>query len=332
MSRALLKFAPRFFSIVAGASILLVLATCSQPSSSQTNPSDIASVGTVSPSALANSGATSTPSTLSATKAALSAIPSSDVLLNDIGTSLNTIGSMSITGAKGAPLPRGPGSLTKALSAFNGLVNKSLSSDITSQLSKIMTDIKNFPTSKSLNETINLNGDSLGQYIKLTTATSNFSASLVTSDGGPLNTSSMANFQSATGQATLSLVVDPQNLTGSAVKDFKLRINAGGSFSLGATTVNGLVQPANFVFDYAESAVLAFSFLNPDGITGGKVVITANAKNKGTLADPTTLGGNPSTVAPNITVSVTVCDDSGNTRYTQTWTDLASLVTDFSAP
>jgi hypothetical protein len=170
----------------------------------------------------------------------------------------------------------------------------------------------------------------------LTTATAAFSANVVTTDGAALNTSTMANFESATGQGTLSLVVDPQSLPSSSViKDFKLRINVGGSGSLGAKTVSGAVKPANLAFDYAESAVLALSFLNGDG-TGGKIVITANAKDTATIADPdatfTSTSAEESALAPTISITISVYNDTSTTpTYTNTWTSISALESDITA-
>jgi len=313
-----------------GITILLVVTECSQPGGGGTsNPSDVADVGTVSPSALVNSGATTTFGSIADIKTAFNTINvSTDPLLSDIFSAFNTIAtSKSITGSKSAALGSGAGNasgIMKLLSAFNGVVNKSLSRDITSQLSNIVTDIQNFSTTKTLNETIDLSGDSLGTYVKLTTAKGTLSATVVTSDGGPLNTT-LANLKSANGQVTLSLVVDPQNfpVPGSAFKDFKLRINAGGTASVEV--------PGNLVFDYGESAVLALSYKNSLSGAGGKIVLTANAKNKGTIAI-TTLAQNYSSLAPSITVSLAVYDDNGNATFSQTWTDINSLVTAFSGP
>ncbi|MGA2614337.1 MAG: hypothetical protein ABSG38_12935 [Spirochaetia bacterium] len=335
MSHALLKSVSRLFPVLVGVTILLILIECGQPGGGgTTNPSDVADVGTVSPSALANSGATITPPDIAAIGNALGAIPSGDPFLKDIGSAFDTIGSMSITGSKGKALGSGSGNtsgIMRLLSAFNGIVNKDLSSDVINQLSKIKTDILNFPTTKTLNETIDLSGDSLGTYVKLTIAKAALTASAVTNDGGPL-TETLANFQSAKGQVTLSLVVDPQNLSsaGSAIKDFKIKINAGATASVGATVVGGVNQLSNLVFDYGESAVLALSF-NSAG-TGGKIVLTANAKNKGTIVDPS-----PSNfknyypgLAPSISVTLTVYDDSGAQKWSQSWNDISALVSAFS--
>lgn len=332
MSHAFLKSVSRLFPVLIGVTLLLVLTECGQPGGGgTTNPSDVADVGTVSPSALANSGATSTPANIAAIGNALGAIPSTDPLLNDLGSAFSTIGSMSVTGSKGRALGSGNTSgIMKLLSAFNGIVNKDLSSDVKNQLSKIKTDILNFPTTKTLNETIDLSGDSLGTYVKLTTAKAALTASAVTSDGGPL-TETLANFQSAKGQVTLSLVVDPQNLSGSAIKDFKIKINAGATASVGATAVGGVNQLSNLVFDYGESAVLALSFANSSGV-GGKIVLTANAKNKGTIADPSpsNFKNYYSGLAPSISVTLTVYDDSGAQKWSQSWNDISALVSAFS--
>ena len=79
-----------------------------------------------------------------------------------------------------------------------------------------------------------------------------------------------------------------------------------------------------------ESAVLALSFANSSS-AGGKIVLTANAKNKGTIA-LATLAQNYSSLAPSITVSLAAYDDNGNATFSQTWTDINSLVAAFSGP
>jgi hypothetical protein len=314
-------------------SLLLVMVTCSTGGGGPVSPSDVANVGTIAPSALVNSGVSSPPTTLSGTFFAVSRIPSSDSLVKDIGSAMADISSqLSGSGSKGAGSSRVIATMLKTFSVFAGIGTKSLASDISTQVAQIGIDIKNFPTAKSLNEKVNFSGDILGQYLKLTTATCEASASVVTTDGAAMDTSSNfpANFKSGTGQVTLSLVVDPQNLPTSAIKDFKLRINAGGTINLGAATVNGAVQPANLSLDYGESAVLALS-VNSSG-AGGKIVITANAKNTANIKDPTTFGqnGDFSALAPSITVSITVYKDDGTQTYAQTWTDLSALLKDIA--
>ncbi len=299
----------------------LILASCAD--NTPAKPSDVAAAAAVAPAAMMSSGAT--PAADLKTAVTAMAGLSADPVMADIMSQFTSAPVASVSPAKAA--------LSKAVGTFLSLNAKSLSSNFSDQMTKVQTDIKNFPTSKSLSESITLSGESVGQYLKLTTATCDFSASMVTSDGAALNTSTMANFKSASGQATLKLVADSQNLPGaSALKDLKVRVNAGGTESIGSKTVSGNVQPADLVIDYGESAVVAIS-VNSAG-KGGKIVVKADVKNAATIPDPTTAFGGKdpdySAFAPSISVSITVYSDSGATAYTNTWTDMAKLQADMT--
>jgi len=67
--------------------------------------------------------------------------------------------------------------------------------------------------------------------------------------------------------------------------------------------------------------------------TGGKVVITANARNTVNIADPIAYfdTGNFADLAPAINVSIAVYDDGGNQMFAKTWTNVAALVSDIAA-
>jgi hypothetical protein len=326
----------RVSCLIVGLSVLIFLTTCAGAGGGggAKSPSDVTDVGTISPSAMANSGVSdaNVPTDLTGMKTAFNAVPSSDALLTDLQNAFSAIGS-AVTG-KGLKTPLAASALSRAVLAFGAAVHRDLGAEVKTQIDKIATDIQNFPTTKSLNETIDLSGNDLGTYIYLTKATGAFSASVVTTDGGALNTDTMANYKSGSGQATVSLVVDPKNLASasSAVKDFRLRLNAGATVSLGATkNSSGDVVLANLSFDYGESGVLAISLNN--GTAGGKVILTANSKNKGTIVDPEALfnGGDFSSLAPQITVTLSIYTDSGALNFSKTWTDVQSLVNDLGS-
>ena len=262
---------------------ILLLSTCSGTGGTAgKSPSDVTDVGTVTPTALAASGVldANVPTDITGIKAAFNSIPTDDALPKDLDKAFTDIGDqLSSPAAKTSPAAK---VLGKAVLAFGGILHKSLGTSIQTQVDKIATDLENFPTSKSLDETIDLSGSLLGNYVMLTTATGNLTASVTTTDGGAL-ADGMSNFKTGKGQVTVSLTVDPNNLPPLSVfKGFQAKVNAGAAVQVGGTTTNsyGDVIPTNITYDYGESAVFAIS-LNSGGY-GGKFVMTANAKNSGT--------------------------------------------------
>ncbi|HET6451268.1 MAG TPA: hypothetical protein VFI08_08150 [Spirochaetia bacterium] len=315
--------------------VAFLLTTCAGGGGGSTSPSDVTDVGTVAPASMTASGvpAGNVPADMSTMKTDMDNITSSDPLLNDLSTTFKNIGS----GVSGKSIrTAAPNTVGKVVLAFANAVHKDLSSSLQTQLNKVYTDVQNFPTTKSLNENLDLSGNALGTYVYLTKATAAFSGSATTTDGGDLVTSGTTNLKSAQAQASVSLVLDPTGLSssGSAFKDFKVKVNAGGTASCGTATSGGKVVPSNFQFDYGVSGVLAFSFAVTDSgsgkLVGGKLVLTVSAKNSGTIVDPTALDESAafSALAPSIKATLTIYDDSGNVKFTQAWNDITTFMTD----
>ncbi|HUI71442.1 MAG TPA: hypothetical protein VL354_13060 [Spirochaetia bacterium] len=279
----------RVFSSVVAIGALLFVVECTPPTNTTPpNPADVASVGTVAPSELQSS--TVTPGT----------VPTGSTALNTLATALSAIGDTD-------PV------VSDVMNSFDS------GTFVPTGFDKLITDIENFPTTKSLNDTVSFSGNGFGHYVKLTTATSTLSGSAVTSDGGPLKDPS--KLSSANGQFSLSVVFDPQTAlytAGSAIKDFKFRFNAGGTATYSVP---------NVTFDYGESLVLAFTFYVASSGTGGKVVLTVNARNTGSAS---LSSGDFSNLASSMTATLQIYDNSNTVQYEKTWTDVDSLVADLS--
>lgn len=308
-------------------------------SSNNNSNNNNSSASPSNPANLPASGAVTTPSTLSGVFSAFNTIPSNDPVLTDLQSSLSTLGGSSSTSAIAPnPVARAIAKALKTIKFPKGTSRSAtVSSDITTQLKKIETDINNFsnnPVANPLNESITLSGDSLSTYLTLTKATGTFAASITTTDG--LNIANDgSNFKSAQGNAGLTLQVDLNSPppSGSDFKYFTLQVSTGVTASVDATTVNNSVEPSDLTFNYPkQSVLLAVSFDNSN--TGGKFILVASlpaysSKITGPVND---IGSSSaSTVAPNPTITLTVYKDDGTTTFTKTWTDVNSFETDLNS-
>ena len=310
-----------FFLILA---VLLVLSGCNLINPVK-KPSDIETVAEINPSAIKNSGATNIPTSESEILGVFSGInPESDKVIIDLGQSF----------------------AEKKLSAAKILnATKSLSPSFQQQIDKIEQDFNNFPTTKKMDETISLSGEKIGTYFALTTGEATFSLNAVTTDANPINMNNPSNLNSIAGEGTLKIAIDPtaalSNLQAddSAIKDFKLKLNAGGSASIRTKAGAGAERiPDKITLDYAESMAIAFSArvntgaLNP---MGGKFSLKIDSKYSGTI-DYSTIqsAANPeevlNTLTPSITITVKVYDDSGNVKFSKTYKSIEDFTTAFN--
>jgi hypothetical protein len=213
-------------------------------------------------------------------------------------------------------------------------------------ISIIGQDFNNFPTTKKMDETISLSGENIGTYFALTTGEATFSLNAVTTDANPINMNNPSNLNSIAGEGTLKIAIDPtaalSNLQedGSAIKDFKLKLNAGGSASIRTKAGAGGTGriPDKITLDYTESMAIAFSArvntgaLNP---MGGKFSLKIDSKYSGTI-DYSTIqsAANPeevlNTLTPSITITVKVYDDSGNVKFSKTYRSIEDFTTAFN--
>jgi hypothetical protein len=293
--------------------------------------SSVSDPAVVAPSSVASSGATTTPTTLSGTISAVTAVDSKDAVVADLASSLDDLSSsLSMSGSKMTSASASAKALSQILGAARAAraaSSSSLSSKIKTAATQIESDWKNFPSSKSMSESIDLSGEDLSTYLKATKATADFSLAVVTTDSAALNTNGMSNFKSGAAQASLALKLDAQNLpSSSAIKFFSFATNAAGSGSLGATTVSGEVEPANLVYSYKDSTVAALSINGKEG--GGKIILIATVSDDKAIADP--YSSKDSGFEPAINITITVYNDSDVATYAKTWTDWATFQKDLA--
>ncbi|SLM15959.1 exported hypothetical protein [uncultured spirochete] len=307
-----------FFLILA---VLLIFSSCNLINPVK-KPSDIDTVAEINSSDIQSSGATNVPTTESEIVAIISGIgsnASSDQVIQDLG---NSFAEKKLSAAK----------ILKAA--------KSLSSSFQQQIDKIQQDFDNFPTTKKIDETISLSGENIGTYFALTTGEAAFSLNAVTTDGNPIDMQGASNLSSLAGEGTLKIAINPTSALSSlqadasAIKDFKFRLNAGGSASISTKAGAGMERiPDKITLDYAESMAIAFSARVDTN--GGKFSFKIDSKYSGTIdysniqsaTDPEEV---LNTLVPSITITVKVYDDSGNVTFNKTYTSIEAFVAAFT--
>jgi hypothetical protein len=307
------------------------LAGCTSTTKSS-DPADIEKVSTVEASAITTSGTPTAevPDSLPETKALLSSLKS-DSALSDIMSAFQ--GTSSSTGGKS--LSSGKSKALGALSSTLGLLSgksisaKDLSSAVGNQIEAVESDWAAFPSKKSMSESIDLSGNALSDYFKLTTATADYSLSVTTSDSKDFDVDEYSNFKSGSVNGSLKLVVTGTDLlygntSTSSLKDFVFKLNAGGSGSLGSSVVDNDRELADLSAKYAVSGVLAFSAYNSDAGLGGKVVITIDVSDSLSVAHP--MEASSSTYYPDVTITLKVYDDDNNLKCHEEWTDINAFM------
>jgi len=294
---------------------LLIISGCSLFSP---NPANITEVEEYSASDMKDSGATDNPESEDELIQAFAAVDAdNDDLLKDIGSLF------------------GDGGDKSAFSQRALKFAKSLSSSLESQLEEIRQSFEDFPTTKKLDETISLSGEDLGTYFTLTKGEGTLSATAKTSDGSAI-ADDASNLKSLSAEATLQIQIDPTSaLAGasSAIKDFRMKLNAGGKGSLSTKTVNDTLTPDKITLEYAESFGFGLS-LNANG-KGGKITFKEDAGFSGSI-DYSTIeasSGNPeelaALLAPQITIIVKVYDDSDQETFSRTYTSVDEFTAAF---
>lgn len=292
---------------------LLFVSSCSLFSP---NPSNITEVEEYRASDLADSGATDYPTSEEEIALAFDEIdPETDPVLQDIGNAFS----------------EEPRSFSQRALG----VAKSLNDSLRSQLEEIMASIENFPETKELDESISLSGEALGTYFILTKGEGTLSATAETSDDQAINEYA-SNLESLSCEATLQIQIDPTSQlasASSAIKDFRMKLNAGGSGSL-STTIDdesGNRIPDEITLDYAESFGFGLS-LNAGG-KGGKIIFKEDAEFNGTIDGSQIMGATDEQIAdllmPQITITVKVYDDDDQIRFSRTYDSLEDFFTTF---
>jgi len=287
------------------------------------NPSNITEVQEYRASDLADSGATDYPTSEEEIALAFAEInPETDPVLVDI------VAAFSEEEEKSA-------FSKKALD-----VAKSLNDSLKTQLDEIMASIEEFPTTKTLDESISLSGEALGTYFILTKGEGTLSATAETSNDGPI-VEDPSNLESLSGEVTLQIQIDPTPALASAdsaIKDFRTKLNAGGSGSL-STTIDdksGNRIPDAITLDYAESFGFGLS-LNAAGGKGGKIIFKEDAEFNGTInwsdiMEAETEEQVANLLMPQITITVKVYNDNDQIQFSKTYDSLDEFITAFQQP
>ena len=310
----------------------IVMLGCSNPAGGNkpaSKPSDISQVSAVAAGSLAASGA-GTGITIMKSPSdfvkVLGGMGADDLVAADLASVFSADAAM-----------YGAASSSARMAAFVRSIRvhpRDIGSLLQSQLGKIQSDISNFPTTKSLNEKIDLSGEALGQYFTLGTAKAAIGLTAVTTDGGAID-ESWLNVKSIGGQGTVSLVLDPSKTlasAGSVVKDLRVRLNAGGTMNVTTTASDGYQRPDKLILDYADSLAISLSLYDPGTNLGGKVVLTQYEKYAGTI-DIASLESSPGsldagTLMPSVTITVTVYDDNNVKQWAREYSG-ASAIDDF---
>jgi hypothetical protein len=290
--------------------IVAVLFGCSQ-SSDSTSPSDIESAQQLSASDVSASEATTVPANVEETATLLNGISDTDPVIDELITTF----SADIKGLTAGS------AIVKSLQSLSS--DKALSQSLQDQFDAASAAIADFSSKKSFAVSISASNEDLGTYTKLASGSAELNAKATTSDGLAI-AQDLSNLQSVSGDGTISLSLDSQgDLSSSTIKGFKIRFNAGGEASM--TT-------SSLTFDHAESLCIALS-VNSSG-TGGIIILKAEAKNKGSISDLSSLmteANDPTVYAPlvpEILITLAVYNDDGTEAFTPaTYTSWADFVT-----
>jgi len=220
---------------------------------------------------------------------------------------------------------------------------KDLSSSLQEQLEALEEAISDFPTTKSLDQTIDVNGEDIGSYLTFTKGEATLKADAQTVDDEPID-ENISNITRFSGSNTLKVEINPKKAfydCGSAIKDLKLKTNVSGDLTMTTKTVESAIVPDKLTLNYSESFALGFS-VNFNG-TGGKIVIKQDASHSGDIdieklnaamedmeqEDPQAL---EELLLPTFTIEVKVYDDQNTVQFSKTYTSLEEFGNAFSPP
>jgi hypothetical protein len=149
--------------------------------------------------------------------------------------------------------------------------------------------LDNFPITKKIDKSIKAENSVAGEFFIMKNIDSTIKASVVTTDGAPLDYEEMTNYKSGYGRVTLNaeLCADKDSFPDEwSFKDFKVRVNCAASASSGSVEQGDYRVMNNLKFSYATRASIAMSC--DEGGTGGKIIINVYNADK-----PVTLIPNP---------------------------------------
>ena len=216
---------------------------------------------------------------------------------------------------------------------------KDLGESLETQIAVIQEHLEAFPTEKQLNETINVNGEEIGNYLIFTKGEATLKADAETTPDDAEIAEDLSNLKEISGDASLNIEVNPTNKlysAGSAIKDLKFRIKATGNVKIMAN--ENPDEAPTITLDYTESLSIGLSFCNSEG-DGGKFVIKEDANYSETFTgDEFAAATNaedsdeliPDLLEPNITISVKVYDDNDQLKFSDTYESIDEFITAFS--
>jgi hypothetical protein len=215
---------------------------------------------------------------------------------------------------------------------------KDLGESLETQIAVIQEHLEAFPTEKQLNETINVNGEEIGNYLIFTKGEATLKADAETTPDDAEIAEDLSNLKEISGDASLNIEVNPTNKlysAGSAIKDLKFRIKATGNVKIMAN--ENPDEAPTITLDYTESLSIGLSFCNSG--KGGKFVIKEDADYSRTFTgDEFAAATNaedsdeliPGLLEPNITISLKVYDDNNQVKFSKTYNSIEEFTTAFA--
>ena len=215
---------------------------------------------------------------------------------------------------------------------------KDLGESLETQIAVIQEHLEAFPTEKQLNETINVNGEEIGNYLIFTKGEATLKADAETTPDDAEIAEDLSNLKEISGDASLNIEVNPTNKlysAGSAIKDLKFRIKATGNVKIMAN--ENPDEAPTITLDYTESLSIGLSFCNSG--KGGKFVIKEDADYSRTFTgDEFAAATNaedsdeliPGLLEPNITISLKVYDDNNIVRLSRTYDTIDDFIVAFN--
>ena len=250
-----------------------------------------------------------------------------DPFLMDLEELFNSLESKGSSKEKGIEKARSIGE--RALSAAKDLVDS-----LTTQIEDISEAIDDFPTTKKLNEKINVNGENIGTYLTFTKGEATLKADAKTTDNQAI-AQDASNLKEVTGDASIKIEINPTNAlysADSAIKDLKLKTNAAGNAKI--TIKDSEID--KLTLEYSNSLAFGLS-INMDG-NGGKFVIKEDIDFSKTISgadlteamdseDPEAL---TSLLEPKITISLKVYNDNNQVKFSKTYNSIEDFTTAFT--
>jgi len=214
---------------------------------------------------------------------------------------------------------------------------KDLGESLETQIAVIQEHLEAFPTEKQLNETINVNGEEIGNYLIFTKGEATLKADAETTDDAAI-AGDLSNLKEISGDASLNIEVNPTDelySASSSIKDLKFRMKAAGNVK--AVANEDPAKAPTITLNYRESLSIGLSFCNSG--KGGKFVIKEDADYSRTFTgeefyEATNAENSDELIRdllePNITISLKVYDDNNIVRLSRTYDTIDDFIVAFN--